>query len=131
MSMSHATCDHERTPKARQACRRMRELGAQTPAKPSMIDMPTRDTDGGLKTRNARSGEAKRRLQHTLDVLSRAIDQSHPKRVLITHAVPGLDINSTTWGEAVEVGEHALTIISDNTGFEVPIPYKMIKTVEL
>lgn len=131
MSMSHANCDHARTPKARQVCRRMREIGAEPPAEASAIDMPTRRTGGGLRTRSVRAGDAKRRLQHTLDVLSRAIDQGHPKHVLITHAVPGLDINSTTWGMAVEVGEDALTIISDNTGFEVPIRYGMIKTIEL
>jgi hypothetical protein len=127
---THASCDHARTPKARQACRRARELGAQTPAKVSTIDVATRDRGGAIKTRNVRSGEAKRRLQHTLDVLSRAIDQSHPKRVLVTHAVPGLDVNTSTWGDAIEVAEHYLILLPEN-GFELALRYDQVKTIEL
>jgi hypothetical protein len=128
--ISHANCDHERTPKARQACRRARELGAETPAKPRTIEFPSDDTGGTLRTRQHRSGDAKRRIRHTLEALERAIDQNNPRRVLVTHAVPGLDINSTTSGEVVEVGEHDLTLVSDNTGFEVPLRYNFIKTID-
>lgn len=129
--MRHDTCEHPRTPSARQACRRMQQLAAEKPAEALTIALPSDDTGERLKTHSVRTGEAKRRLQNTLSVLSRAIDQGHPRRVLITHAIPGLDINSTTWGEAVEVGEHTLIVISDNTGFEVPLRYSMIKTIQL
>ena len=127
---THASCDHPRTPKARQACRVARRAGAETPAKASTIDVPSASRGGALKTRTARTGEAKRRLQHTLDVLSRAIDQGHPKRVLVTAAVPGLDINSSTWGDAIEVTDHYLILLPEN-GFELPLRYSQIKTIEL
>lgn len=128
--INHASCDHARTPKARQACRRARQLGAETPAKPATIDASTHDAGARVRTRSARMSDAKRRLRNTLDALSRAIEQGHPKRVGVWHAVPGLDINSRTEAEVVEVRDDHLTLLLDE-GHELTLRYAQIKTIEL
>lgn len=97
---SHATCEHAATPKARQACRRERALRAEKPAEALTIALPSDDTSGGLRTRQHRSSDAKRRIRHTLEALERAIDQNHPRRVQVFTSP-----SDSIVGTCVEIGK--------------------------
>jgi hypothetical protein len=124
--ISHANCDHPRTPKARQACRLARKLGAETPAKPRTIELPSDDTSGALRTRQHRTGDAKRRIRHTLEALERAIDQGHPRRVRL-FTTPDRHVE----GVVVEVGNRvwAGVALLDDDGFEHKFTYSKIFSI--
>lgn len=110
--ISHTNCDHERTPKARQVCRRMRQLGAEKPAEPLTLPVTSDDTGERLRTRQHRSGDAKRRIRHTLEALDRAIEQGHPRRVRVFSS-PDRHVEGT----CVEVGNRVwagIAILDDD-----------------
>lgn len=98
--MRHDTCEHPRTPKARQACRREQQLRAEKPAEALTIALPSDDTSGRLRTRQHRSSDAKRRIRHTLEALERAIDQNHPRRIRV-FTTPADHVEGT----CVEIGK--------------------------
>lgn len=123
--MRHDTCEHPRTPSARQACRRMQQLGAEKPAEALTIAFPSDDTSGRLRTRQHRSSDAKRRIRHTLEALERAIEQGHPRRIRV-FTTPADHVEGT----CVEIGKlEPFVYVVDDDEVEHKFTYSQIFSI--
>lgn len=122
---SHATCEHAATPKARQACRRMQQLGAEKPAGALTMPVVSDDTGERLRTRQHRSSDAKRRIRHTLEALDRAIEQGYPRRIRVfTNPADHVE------GTCVEIGKlEPFVYVVDDDEVEHKFAYSQIFSI--